>query len=158
MGASAVRIVLTFAIGIVFGLGILVSGMGNPAKVLNFFDIAGTWDPSLALVMGGALAVTMVGYRIVLAWPGPVLAPRFALPPSARIEPSLVLGAAVFGVGWGLSGFCPGGLIPVLAIGGVKPLLFLAGLVAGIVAGRLLKTLILDRESLPTVGDRRGAR
>jgi uncharacterized protein len=130
--------------GLVFGLGILVSGMGNPAKVLNFFDFAGTWDPSLALVMGGALAVTAVGYRVVFGWPRPLLASGFNLPAATRIAPSLVLGSAVFGIGWGLSGFCPGGLLPVLGTGGVKPLIFFAGLLVGIVATRLFVARSLE--------------
>lgn len=139
---------LAALIGLVFGLGILISGMGNPAKVLNFFDVAGTWDPSLALVMGGALAVTAIGYRVVLRWPKPLLGSRFGLPASARIEPSLVLGSAVFGVGWGLSGFCPGGVLPVLGTGGTKPALFLAGLLIGMTATRFYRARALERTKL----------
>ena len=124
-------------IGLIFGLGILISGMGNPAKVLNFFDFAGQWDPSLALVMGGALVVTAIGYRVVLGWPRPLLAPRFNIPAVKTIDASFVLGAAAFGIGWGFSGFCPGGLIPVLGLGRTEPLLFFAGLVTGLTATRL---------------------
>lgn len=132
-------------IGIIFGLGILISGMGNPAKVLNFFDIAGTWDPSLALVMGGALAVTAIGYRVVLGWPRPALAPRFSLPAARAIDAALVAGSAVFGIGWGLSGFCPGGLIPVLGLGRTEPLLFFAGLLAGLTATRIARAHLASR-------------
>ncbi|MEF9605865.1 YeeE/YedE family protein, partial [Paracoccus sp. PXZ] len=88
-------------IGLVFGAGIAVSGMANPAKVVNFFDIAGSWDPSLALVMGGALAVAYPGYRLVLRRPAPVLDPRFHLPERRRIDAALVWGSALFGIGWG---------------------------------------------------------
>jgi uncharacterized membrane protein YedE/YeeE len=130
---------LAFLIGLIFGTGILVSGMGNPAKVLNFFDFAGTWDPSLALVMGGALTVTAIGYRLVLGWRRPLLSPRFHLPVLARIDTPLVAGSAVFGIGWGLSGFCPGGLMPVLGLGRIEPLLFFAGLIAGLTATRMTR-------------------
>jgi uncharacterized membrane protein YedE/YeeE len=130
---------LAFLIGLIFGTGILVSGMGNPAKVLNFFDFAGTWDPSLALVMGGALAVTAIGYRFVLGWPRPLLSPRFHLPVLTKIDTPLIAGSAVFGIGWGLSGFCPGGLVPVLGLGRIEPLLFFAGLIAGLTATRMTR-------------------
>jgi uncharacterized protein len=123
-------------IGLIFGLGILISGMGNPAKVLNFFDVAGSWDPSLAFVMGGALAVTAIGYRLVFRLPRPLLAARFSLPAATKIDAPLLLGSALFGVGWGLGGFCPGGLIPVLGIGRTEPLLFFAGLLIGLIGTR----------------------
>jgi uncharacterized membrane protein YedE/YeeE len=133
-------------IGLIFGLGILISGMGNPAKVLNFFDIAGTWDPSLALVMGGALAVTAIGYRFVLGWPRPVLAPHFSIPAIRTIDAPLIAGSAVFGIGWGLSGFCPGGLVPVLGLGRTEPLLFFAGLLAGLTATRIMRAHLAARK------------
>jgi len=119
-------------IGLVFGAGIAVSGMANPAKVLNFFDIAGAWDPSLAFVMGGALAVALPGYRLVLRRPAPVLALRFHLPERRAIDPALVGGSALFGLGWGLSGFCPGGAIPAIGLIHPEPVLFSATMAAGI--------------------------
>lgn len=134
------QIIAAVPIGILFGLGILISGMGNPAKVLNFFDIAGTWDPSLALVMASALTVTAIGYRIVLHRRGPMLAEAYSLPTSTRIDAVLVCGSAVFGLGWGLTGICPGGLIPVLAIGRAEPLIFFAGLVAGLLTARFVRS------------------
>jgi glyoxylase-like metal-dependent hydrolase (beta-lactamase superfamily II) len=132
------------AIGFVFGLGILISGMGNPAKVLNFFDIAGRWDPSLAFVMGGALAVTMPGYWLVFKRGATVSGTAFQLPTATGIDTPLLAGAAVFGIGWGLAGFCPGGLIPVLGIGRSEPLIFLAALIAGLVAARLIRAKLAD--------------
>jgi uncharacterized membrane protein YedE/YeeE len=111
------RIISAFAIGLVFGIGILVSGMANPAKVLNFFDIAGTWDPSLAFVMGGALIVTAIGFRLVLSRSHPLLAGGFSLPTKRDIDVRLLGGAGIFGVGWGIAGFCPGGAIPALGLG-----------------------------------------
>jgi uncharacterized protein len=108
------RLVYTFLIGIIFGTGIALSGMANPAKVLNFFDIAGSWDPSLAFVMGGALLVTFIGYRLVLPRKAPLFDSSFHLPTSKLIDARLVGGAAIFGLGWGISGFCPGGALPAL--------------------------------------------
>jgi uncharacterized protein len=122
--------------GLLFGIGILLSGMSNPAKVINFFDVLGTWDPSLAFVMGGALAVALVGYRLVLQRERPWLEAQFHLPTAQAIDVRLIGGAALFGVGWGIAGFCPGGLVPVLAVGRIEPLVFLAGLLAGLVAAR----------------------
>ena len=130
------RLLTTFLIGLLFGLGIVVSGMGNPAKVLNFFDLAGVWDPSLILVMGGALAVTFIGYRLVLPRPGPLFAPRFALPTSRAIDAKLLGGSAVFGIGWGMTGFCPGGALPVLGTGVADVLIFCAAMLAGLMIGK----------------------
>lgn len=129
------RLLTAFAFGILFGCGILISGMGNPAKVLNFFDIAGTWDPSLAFVMGGALLVTAIGYRLVFRMNGPLLAQAFTLPTKTDLDLRLVGGSAVFGAGWGLSGFCPGGLIPVMGLG-TAPLITALAIAAGIVTAR----------------------
>lgn len=136
-------------VGLLFGLGIIVSGMANPAKVLNFFDVAGTWDPSLAFVMGGAVAVTFVGYRVVLGWPQPVLADAFSVPGARTIDATLIGGAAVFGVGWGLAGFCPGGLIPALGTGRAEPAIFFAGLVAGIVTAKAARAAAAGRTAAP---------
>ncbi|MEM9632157.1 MAG: DUF6691 family protein [Pseudomonadota bacterium] len=130
------RLVFAFAFGLLFGIGILISGMGNPAKVLNFFDFAGTWDPSLAFVMGGALLVTAIGYRLVFRMQKPLLAQSFSLPTKQDLDTRLLGGSAIFGIGWGLSGFCPGGLIPVLGLGMSGPLLTAAAIAAGIVSAR----------------------
>ncbi|WP_425089140.1 DUF6691 family protein [Stappia sp.] len=134
------RIISAFAIGLVFGIGILVSGMANPAKVLNFFDIAGTWDPSLAFVMGGALIVTAIGFRLVLSRSHPLLAGGFSLPTKRDIDVRLLGGAAIFGVGWGIAGFCPGGVVPALGLGRSEPAIFVAALVAGMLIVRLIET------------------
>jgi uncharacterized membrane protein YedE/YeeE len=131
------RIVAAMFIGMVFGVGIAISGMINPAKVLNFFDIAGTWDPSLALVMGAALFTAMIGYRIVFGqFPKPVLAEKFAVPTNMTIDARLLGGSAIFGIGWGISGFCPGGSIPALGIGETSALLFFVSMVLGIFVAR----------------------
>lgn len=124
-------------IGAVFGTGIVISGMANPAKVLNFFDVAGSWDPSLAFVMGGALTVALIGYRIVLRRPMPLWGDRFHLPSARDIDARLILGSATFGVGWGVSGFCPGGAIPALGLFRVEALIFVSAMIAGIALARL---------------------
>ena len=135
------RLIPAFLIGLLFGLGIVISGMGNPAKVLNFFDFAGTWDPSLIFVMGGALAVTFIGYRFVLARNRPLVDERFHVPTSRTIDARLIGGAAVFGVGWGMAGFCPGGALPVIGTGRIEVLLFVAAMIAGIFTAQALTRL-----------------
>lgn len=134
------RLVISYFIGLVFGVGISISGMANPAKVLNFFDIAGTWDPSLAFVMGGALIVTAIGYRFVLKRPAPMLATSFQLPTRRDIDLPLVGGSAVFGIGWGIAGFCPSGALPALGTGRSEVLLFVAALLVGIFAAKLIQS------------------
>ncbi|MDN2579429.1 DUF6691 family protein [Aquibium sp. ELW1220] len=135
------KILSAFAVGAVFGLGIAISGMANPAKVLNFFDIAGTWDPSLLFVMGGALLTAAIGYRVVFgARPKPVFEKSYALPTARRIDAELVGGSAVFGIGWGISGFCPGGAVPALGLGYSETVIFIAAMMAGIVLARAIRT------------------
>lgn len=131
------RVLLALISGLVFGTGIAVAGMINPAKVLNFFDVAGAWDPSLAFVMGGALIVTAIGYRLVLRRPRPLLDTTFRLPTARRLDTPLLAGAAVFGVGWGITGFCPGGAIPALGLGQTSAVVFVVSMLAGIALARL---------------------
>lgn len=126
------RLASAFGIGLIFGLGIALSGMIDPDKVLNFFDVAGSWDPSLAFVMAGALAVAIPGYRLVLHRSAPALAPQFHLPAARGIDRRLVLGSATFGIGWGIAGFCPGGALPALGMGEPDVYLFIASLVGGL--------------------------
>lgn len=142
--------VLTYFIGLMFGLGISLGGMANPAKVVNFFDVAGTWDPSLAFVMGGALVTAFIGYRFVFGrWDTPVFEPTFNVPTSRRIDARLVGGAAVFGIGWGIAGFCPGGAIPALGTGDIDVFIFFAALVAGIITAKYLMKRAALRASRP---------
>lgn len=131
------RLIFIFAIGALFGMGIVVSGMGNPAKVVNFFDITGTWDPSLMFVMGGALVVTAVGYRFVLGRRAPLFGPEFQLPIAKQIDARLIAGSATFGVGWGIAGFCPGGALPVLGALDPSVWVFTGAMIAGIMAARI---------------------
>ncbi len=130
------RLVSAYLIGLLFGLGIVISGMANPAKVLNFFDLAGSWDPSLIFVMGGALITTLIGYWFVLKREAPLLADRFLVPTSTQIDARLIGGSALFGVGWGIAGFCPGGALPALGTGRLEVVIFVAALIAGILATR----------------------
>jgi uncharacterized membrane protein YedE/YeeE len=125
-------------IGFVFGAGLVVSGMINPAKVLNFLDITGSFDPSLAFVMAGAVAVTALGYRLVLAWPKPLFSLSFMLPSSSSIDARLLLGPAIFGIGWGLSGLCPGPAIASLGLGAAGVLSFVPAMMVGMAAARWL--------------------
>ena len=134
------RIFFASVIGMIFGLGIAISGMINPAKVLNFFDLAGTWDPSLAFVMGGALAIAIPGYRLVFSRPAPVFEARFQLPEPKTIDPGLIIGSATFGVGWGIAGFCPGGALPALGTGNPVVFFFIAALVGGLLVARFARS------------------
>lgn len=117
--------------GLVFGFGLILAGMTNPAKVLGFLDIAGKWDPSLAFVMGGAIAVGLVGFRLAhrhtFAWTGE---PR-VWPALHGLDKRLVFGALLFGIGWGIAGICPGPALVLLGAGSGKALLFVAAMVAG---------------------------
>lgn len=131
------QILVALLSGILFGAGLAISGMANPAKVLNFFDIAGTWDPSLALVMAGALAVTLVGYRLVLRRAAPIFAGKFHVPSARHSDMRLVGGAAVFGLGWGLSGFCPGPAIASLTTLSMQPVIFIIAMLAGMLVAKL---------------------
>jgi uncharacterized protein len=135
-------IVFQFAIGLIFGLGLLLSGMSDPAKVLNFLDLAGirsgTWDPSLAFVMAGAVGVTFVGYKWLLGRPGPLLAEKFHLPTQQDLDRRIIWGPAIFGVGWGLAGFCPGPALTALGFGSAAAVIFVAAMIAGMWLARWL--------------------
>lgn len=133
------RTILAGVVGLTFGTGIALSGMANPAKVLNFFDIAGTWDPSLAFVMGGALLVTAIGYRLVLRRAKPVCETKFHVPTNRKLDLPLIAGSAVFGIGWGISGFCPGGAIPALGLGEASAWAFVGAMLVGIFAARSIR-------------------
>lgn len=141
------RLISTYLIGVVFGVGISISGMANPAKVLNFFDVAGTWDPSLAFVMGGALIVTFLGYRFVLRNPAPMMSTSFQLPTRRDLDLPLIGGSAFFGVGWGISGFCPGGALPAIGTGNIDVLIFVGALIGGIFAAKAIQMVRPARQA-----------
>ena len=121
----------SFAAGFVFGLGLLVAGMANPAKVLAFLDLAGAWDPSLALVMAGAVAVGAVAFAFIKKRSHTLLGAPVLLPSPRRIDTRLILGSLVFGLGWGLAGICPGPALVLAGAGSAKGLAFLAAVIAG---------------------------
>ncbi len=125
--------------GLIFGLGLVISGMANPAKVQNFLDIFGTWDPSLAFVMGGAIAVTAPGYLLALKRSAPYLHTNFHLPTARDLDPKLLSGAALFGVGWGLGGFCPGPAITSVSLFHPGTLVFVVAMLVGMWAANLTK-------------------
>jgi uncharacterized protein len=123
----------SFVCGLVFGFGLLVSGMTQPTKILGFLDVLGTWDPTLVFVMAGALAVTAPGYALARRQPKPVFAPRSLWPTRTDIDRPLVIGAAMFGVGWGLSGLCPGPALENLASLSPRLVVFVVAMGAGMV-------------------------
>ena len=125
-------------LGLLFGVGLIVSGMSDPAKVLNFLDVFGNWDPSLAFVMAGAVLVAFTGYRVVLKRDRPVLAGTFHLPTKTDFDRRLVAGAAIFGIGWGLGGFCPGPALTAFGLATPGVLVFLPAMFVGIWAARSL--------------------
>ncbi|WP_428408238.1 DUF6691 family protein [Hyphococcus sp.] len=133
------RIVSSFIIGLIFGLGLVVSQMINPQKIVAFLDVAGNWDPSLLVVMGSALVTTFIGYRLVLGREKPLFEEGFQIPTKTVIDRPLLIGAAIFGVGWGLAGLCPGPGITAAAVGGLAPWAYLAAMAAGMQARRLVK-------------------
>jgi len=125
------RALAALAAGTVFGVGLVVSGMANPAKIIAFLDITGEWDPSLALVMASALAVSAIGYRLAFTRKKPLFDDAFQLPQKTRIDRPLVLGAAIFGAGWGMSGLCPGPAIVGASLLSAPVLAFVGAMVAG---------------------------
>jgi uncharacterized membrane protein YedE/YeeE len=127
-------LIASLVAGLIFGAGLIISGMADPAKVQNFLDVAGTFDPSLAFVMIGAIAVTVTGYHFVLQRPKPLASPRFHLPTKSEIDTRLVAGAAIFGIGWGLAGFCPGPALVSLGIGSEGARIFVLCMLFGMAA------------------------
>jgi hypothetical protein len=130
--------IMGLAAGLLFGAGLALSGMTDPRVVLGFLDLAGDWNPALALVMAGALAVTVPGYRLAFRQDRPLWADRFVLPTASRIDARLIGGAALFGIGWGLAGYCPGPALAALSAGWPGTLIFVAGLGLGLVLVRSL--------------------
>lgn len=117
--------------GVVFGAGLALSGMTSPARVLGFLDVSGDWDPTLLFVMGGALAVATPGFAGVLRWSHPLIAEGFRLPARTDLDAPLIVGAAVFGIGWGLAGLCPGPAIAGLVTGSPGVMAFVTAMCAG---------------------------
>lgn len=125
---------VSFACGLVFGFGLLLSGMADPRKVLGFLDLAGNWDPSLAFVMIGAIGVAAVGFAAVKHRRRSMLGLPVQIPARSDLTWRLILGSAIFGVGWGIAGFCPGPALVALGLGSVKAYGFVAAMLAGMAA------------------------
>lgn len=135
------QIVSALLAGLVFGIGLIVSGMTDPSKVLGFLDLAGRWDPSLACVMVGAIAVGRLGFYVAARRRRSLLGAPMQLPTATKIDRRLVLGGCAFGVGWGLAGYCPGPALASLAGGGAKPVVFCAAMLAGMGIFTLIERL-----------------
>ena len=133
------NILLALWAGLLFGTGLILSEMTNPAKVLAFLDLAGAWDPSLGIVMGGALLAAMPAYALARRRRRSLLGEPLQLPTTTRIDRRLLAGSLVFGAGWGLAGYCPGPAVASVLVGGVKPLLFFLTMVAGMAIHELLQ-------------------
>ncbi len=125
--------------GLLFGLGLWISGMSYPSKVLNFLDVSGTWDPSLLLVLGGAVMVTVIAFRFVLKRSDSLLGGPMQLPSARHIDAPLVWGAVLFGAGWGIGGYCPGPAITTLSTFGSEPIVFVLAMTTGSVLHRLYR-------------------
>ncbi|NNG23492.1 YeeE/YedE family protein [Telluria aromaticivorans] len=143
------QIFMALIIGLVFGVGLIVAGMTDPAKVIGFLDLAGSWDPSLGLVMGGAILVGAVAFRFAARRERSLLGEPMRLPAATRIDRRLVLGSLVFGAGWGLAGYCPGPALASLASGAREPLVFSAAMLAGMGLFELLERLAATRSRQP---------
>ncbi len=131
--------ITAFVAGLIFGIGLILAGMANPAKVLAFLDIAGHWDPSLALVMGGAIPVSAIGFYLTRHRTAPLFSASFQVPTNRKLDKRLVLGALGFGVGWGLAGFCPGPALVALGTGSLKAVVFVAAMLSGMVIFEMLE-------------------
>jgi len=132
--------------GIIFGIGLILSGMTNPAKVTGFLDLAGRWDPSLGLVMGGATLVGLFASRWATGRKQSLTGAVMRVPSATQIDRRLVLGGLTFGVGWGLAGYCPGPALASLASGGAKPLVFVAAMVVGMIVFEALERMSTRRK------------
>jgi uncharacterized membrane protein YedE/YeeE len=127
---------IVFISGLLFGAGVTISEMVNPTKVLNFFDFLGAWDPTLIFVVGAGLLVALIGYQIILKREAPLFAPAFRLPASQGIDAKLLIGATLFGIGWGLSGFCPGPAVASLVFGRTESIAFVIAMAAGMILAK----------------------
>lgn len=134
-----------FVCGLLFGAGLTVAQMTNPEKVIGFLDVFGRWDASLALVMLGALAVAGPLFRRILRRPAPVLAEKFDVPARSVVDRRLIIGSAIFGIGWGLAGYCPGPAVAGLGLGNPEALIMIAGIYAGFIFYRIAVSVFPNR-------------
>ena len=136
-----------FGVGLVFGIGLLISGMTDPSKIIGFLDLAGPWDPSLAFVMGGAVAVGFIAFSFARRRTQAFLGGAMHLPTARRIDPRLVLGSLAFGIGWGLAGYCPGPAVVAAGMGQGKAIAFVAAMLAGMGIYELIEQFRQRRQS-----------
>lgn len=139
-------ILAAFLSALMFGVGLGVAGMTLPSKVIGFLDVTGNWDPSLAFVMIGAIAVHSVFYRLITKRESPILTTNFQIPTKRQIDPKLILGSLIFGAGWGLGGFCPGPAIVAAVSGELSVLVFLVSMIAGVYLHQFVNKLISKKE------------
>lgn len=135
------QIFVAFMGGLIFGLGLIISGMADPSKVLNFLDLSGSWDPSLAFVMGGAIAIGFIAFHFAAKRKTSLLGADMSLPSNKQIDRRLVFGSLTFGIGWGLAGYCPGPALASLTTGNPKTIIFVIAMLAGMVVFELLERL-----------------
>lgn len=135
-------ILIALISGILFGIGLTLSQMTNPDKVINFLDLAGNWDPSLIFVMLGALSVTLLSFRQILKFQRPLFDKEFYLPNKAAVDKPLLIGAAIFGMGWGISGYCPGPSIAGLGLGNIEAVVMVFSIYMGFIAHRIVMGLV----------------
>lgn len=151
---SAGRLVVALAAGLVFGLGLSISGMLDPTRVRGFLDVAGAFDPTLIFVLGGAVSVSALGYLLSRRLARPALAPRFEIPTSRLVDARLIGGSALFGVGWGLSGLCPGPAVAGLTVAPASLAAFVAAMLAGMALHHRLGRAKLSADPAATEGRR----
>lgn len=140
------QILIAFIVGLVFGIGLIIGGMTNQAKVQNFLDLTGAWDPSLGFVMGGAVVIGLIGFGILGRHERTLLGGAIRLPTASAIDRRLVVGGLTFGVGWGLGGFCPGPALASVATGDIKPLIFTGAMMAGMFAFEIFERSATTRK------------
>jgi uncharacterized membrane protein YedE/YeeE len=145
---------VSFVVGLVFAIGLLVAGMASPAKILAFLDLAGAWDPSLALVMGAAIVVGVPGFYLARSRTRSVLGTPMLLPPTTAIDRRLLAGSVLFGVGWGLAGFCPGPALVAVGAGEVKGAVFVAFMLAGMLVADSFESVLGERGTRLVTGSR----
>lgn len=141
------QIMMALLTGLVFGVGLILSGMTDPSKVIGFLDLAGNWDPSLAFVMGGAILVGVIAYRFARGRKTSFLGDAMRLPTADQIDRRLVLGGLAFGAGWGLAGYCPGPALVSVVQGGTKPLIFVAAMLVGMAAFEIKRRMAQSRRA-----------
>lgn len=132
-------VIVSLIVGLIFGFGLILSGMANPVKVLGFLDLAGEWDPSLAFVMAGAIGVGVISFAIAKKRKETFLGLEMRLPKSSDIDKRLLAGSALFGIGWGIAGFCPGPALVALGTGQLKAIVFVAAMIGGMVIFEMLE-------------------